>query len=281
MQRRMITVDGLKLEVIESLPIGQAVFLLHGNSSSAEAFLPLIDGPLGRQYRFISISLPGHGRSDPALSPSELYSIPALARLVLHVIARFNVDEYALVGHGLGGHVFTHALPRLPDASGLMLISSPPISASTLTGALRPDPVAGALHRGALRPEEIDLLAKTLLGPAQADPALLDRQWTSIATTDRAFRPALGSSITAGSVADEQAILMHSPVPVALIWGSEDAFIEPSCHDEVLAGKWLKDGRYKFWGSGHSPHLEVSNHFAGLLHSLLLDAFEFSLTRAL
>jgi pimeloyl-ACP methyl ester carboxylesterase len=277
----MMTVDGLKLEVLESLPIGQTVFLLHGNSSSAEAFLPLMDGPLGRQYRLIAISLPGHGRSDPALSPAEQYSIPALARLMLHAIARFNVDEYTLVGHGLGGHVLTHALPRLPDASGLVLISAPPISAATLNHALRPDPVGGALNRGALRPEEIDHLAKAILGPAQADGTLLDRQWTSIATTDRAFRPALGESVTAGGVADEQAILMHSPVPVALVWGSEDAFIEPSCHDNVLAGKWLKDGRYKFWGSGHSPHLEVANHFPTLLNSLLLEAFEFSFTRAI
>lgn len=279
MQRRMVTVDGLKLEVLESLPIGQAVFLVHGNSGSAESFLPILDGPLGRQYRLIAISLPGHGRSEQALSAAEQYSLPALARLLLHVIARYNVDEYALLGHGLGGHVLMHALPRLPDARALLLVSAPPLSAAALTSTLRPDPVGGALYRGALRTDEIELLARTQLGPALADQTLLDRQWSTIANTDRAFRPALGASIAAGGLADEQAILMHSPVPVALVWGADDAFIEPSCHDNVQVGKWLKDGRYKFWGSGHSPHLEPANHFATLLNSLLLEAFEFSLSR--
>jgi len=275
MHRKMIAVDGLRVEVLESLPIGQTVFLLHDNSSSAESFLPLLEGPLGRQYRLISVSLPGHGRSEPA--PSEQYSLPALARLMLHVVARFNVDEYALVGHGLGGHVLSHALPRLPDASGLMLISAPPLSTATL----RRDPAAGALYRAALGHDEIDALARAQLGPARMDPALLERQRSFIAGADPAFRQALGSSISAGSLADEQAIIMHSPVPVAMIWGSEDAFIEPSSHDNMQAGKWLKDGRYKFWGAGHSPHLEAGNQFPTLLNSLLLEAFEFSLTRAL
>jgi pimeloyl-ACP methyl ester carboxylesterase len=282
MQRRLIEVDGVRLEVIESRPTGQTVFLLHDGSSSAETFLPLIHCPLGYVYRLVAISLPGHGRSDPASSPDEAYSIPAMGRLIQRAIMRFKVDdEYVLVGHGLGGHVLTHALPGLSDASGLILINSPPASVITWDGTHRRAPASGTYFKGELTPDDIDILAKSLLGPASADASLLDQQWTAIATTDRKFRPALGASIAAGNIANEQAILRSSQVPVALIWGTEDPFTYPSAHDATEAGRWLLDGKYMLWHSGHCPHLDQRRQFSSLLNTLLTEAFASPLSWAL
>lgn len=277
MLRRMLTVDGLRLEVLESRPTGLAVFFLHENSASADCFSPLMQGPLGREYRMVSVSLPGHGNSDAAPSPKEAYTLPALARTMQHLIARMHVEEFALVGHGLGGHVWLHALPRLPDAAGLLLLGSPP---ATSANDLRHDPSKGLLGQASLSAEEIDLLARLQLGPAQHDAALLERQQQAMAAADRAFRPVFSTSLATGQVADEATILMQSPVPTALIWGTDDTWIDASTHDPLQVGKWLRDGRYKFWGSGHSPHLESGTHFGSLLHLLLMEAFEFSFSRA-
>jgi pimeloyl-ACP methyl ester carboxylesterase len=282
MQRRLVQVDGLRLEVIESRSSGQTVFLLHDASSSAETFLPLINSPLGYVYRLVAISLPGHGRSDTGNSPEETYSIPALARVIQRAIAKFKVDdEYVLVGHGIGGHVLMHALPSLSDASGLILVSAPPASAATWASTHRPFPASGTFFKGELTPNEIDVLAKTLLGPASADASLLDQQWTAIATTDRQFRPSLGSSITAGNLMNEQSILMASPVPVAFVWGTEDEFTYPSAHEKVNTGRWLLDGKYMLWHSGHSPYLDQMRQFSSLMNTLLSEAFASPLSWAL
>ena len=282
MQRRLIQVDGLRLEVIESRPTGQTVFLIHDGSSSAETFLPLINSPLGYVYRLVAISLPGHGRSDAGNVPEETYSIPALARVIQRAIAKFKVDdEYVLVGHGVGGHVLTHALPFLSDASGLVLVSAPPVSASTWSSTHRPFPAAGTFFKGELNPTEIDLLAKALIGPASTDASLLDQQWTAIATTDRDFRPTLGASIAAGNLANEQTILLASPVPVAFVWGTEDQFTSPTAHENVNTGRWLHDGKYMLWHSGHCPYLDQMRQFSSLMNALLTEAFASPLSWAL
>ncbi len=274
MLERRIPVEGLELEVLESHGAGPHVFMLHGNSSSAETFRALFESPLGERFKLVALSLPGHGRSTASVAPREQYSITNLARISEATITQYGAQEYALVGHSIGGHVFSHALPGLSTARGLILVSAPPISLSVLSQAFKPDPAGGAIFRGELDVKEIEVLARALLGPAGADAALLDGLRRSIKRTDRAFRPALGESIVAGELDDEVANVAHTQVPVAMVWGTDDAFINPGYYESIQAGQWLNGGRFPFHGSGHSPHLDRPREFAALLSKLLTEIFE-------
>lgn len=270
---RSITIDDVRLELRGSGGYGPTVFLLHGNSSSSRSFDGLLEGTLGRRYALWSIDLPGHGASAPSPRPRDHYSIPGLSRLLGDAIAQLAEGPYALVGHSLGGHVLSHALPRLPGAQALVLISAPPLSLGSLPRAYRPDPVDGAIFKGPLSEPEIERLASALLGPAAQDPAHRDVLRAAIRATDPEVRATLGQSVMAGLLHDERAIVATTTVPVALVWGTDDAFIEPGYYDELHAERWLGRGRHAIAGAGHSPHLDHPAAVEGLLTDLLGTAF--------
>lgn len=270
---RSITIDDVRIELRGSSGYGPTVFLVHGNSSSSRSFEGLLAGTLGRRHALWTIDLPGHGASARSPRPREHYSIPGLSRLVGEAITRVAEGPYALVGHSLGGHVLSHALPRLAGAQGLVLLSAPPLALASLSRAYRPDPVDGAIFKGALAEPEIERLASALLGPAAARPELHEALGAAIRATDPELRSALGQSVMAGELHDERAIVAASTVPLALVWGTDDAFIEPDYYAEIHAERWLGRGRYALAGSGHSPHLDQPTAVEGLLTDLLATAF--------
>ena len=264
--------DG-RLEARQSRSDGPLVVMLHGNSSSAATFAPVLAGPLGQRFRLVSLSLPGHGASTPARDPESAYAVPALARLICDVIARWGATRYALVGHSLGGHIFSEALPGLPGAAGLVLISAPPLSLSTLPQAFAPDPVGGALFKGELNDAEVACLVSALLGGAARNEAIAAQLDSDVRRTDIRFRPSLGKSIMTGRLEDETAIVAATRVPVALVYGTDDVFLRREYQDSVGLGAVLGTGRFPIAGAGHSPHLERPDEVHAVLGRLLDEAF--------
>ena len=236
MIQRFIRVRDTQLEAQESEGDGPLVFMLHGNSSSAATFAGALASEAGRRFKLVSLSLPGHGASSPARTPDAEYSVPALAGLLREVIAGFGAGSYALVGHSLGGHVFSHALPSLQGAVGLVLISAPPLSAVALPQAFAPAPASAVLFKGELDEGEVDLLASSLLGRARTNEAIFAQLRRDIGRTDVHFRPALGKSIMAGQLADEVAIVAETRTPVAMLWGTEDVFLHRGYYETVRVG---------------------------------------------
>jgi pimeloyl-ACP methyl ester carboxylesterase len=43
----------------------RAVIFVHGNSSSARTWLPVLTGSFGQQFRCLALDLPGHRQSGP------------------------------------------------------------------------------------------------------------------------------------------------------------------------------------------------------------------------
>jgi pimeloyl-ACP methyl ester carboxylesterase len=60
---------------------GRAVVFVHGNSSSARTWLPVLTGPFRRRFRCLAFDLPGHGQSAPAADHSA-YSLPGYAAVL-------------------------------------------------------------------------------------------------------------------------------------------------------------------------------------------------------
>ena len=78
MTEQTIDVGGQEIAFLESEGSGRAVIFVHGNSSSARTWRPLLDGPFGRRFRCLALDLPGHGRSARATDPA-IYSLPGYA----------------------------------------------------------------------------------------------------------------------------------------------------------------------------------------------------------
>jgi pimeloyl-ACP methyl ester carboxylesterase len=259
------------LEIIESPGRGMPVVLLHSNSTAAELYDGVLQSELGKRYHLLALSFPGHGRSRPLEAGSDAYSIPALASALVDCLGDIAPGPCVVVGHSLGGHVATTALARLPGVRGVMLISAPPLQASALGQIFRPDPTGGALFQGELSEGDTAAMVDALLAPGQVSNAFRQRVRDSIRRTDPRFRPALGRSIGRGMLSDEVSLLASTSVPTALIYGTDDRFIDTSYYVQVRLRTPWRQGLYSFPGSGHSPHWDAPQQFHALLETFLDD----------
>ena len=73
-----ITVDGQRIAFAQSAGTERPVILVHGNSSSARTWGPVLAGPFGQRFRCLALDLPGHGDSAKAASLAD-YSLPGYA----------------------------------------------------------------------------------------------------------------------------------------------------------------------------------------------------------
>ena len=99
---------------------GPAVIFVHGwtcDESSWQEQVPT----LSKQYRVITLDLPGHGKSD--LPKDGTFSMELFARAVEAVRAEAKVDRAVFVGHSMGTPVIrTYALLYPAHVAGLVLV---------------------------------------------------------------------------------------------------------------------------------------------------------------
>ena len=99
---------------------GPAIIFVHGwtcDESSWQGQVPAFS----RQYRVITLDLPGHGKSD--LPKDGMFSMALFARAVEAVRAEAKVDRAVFVGHSMGTPVIrTYALMYPAHVAGLVLV---------------------------------------------------------------------------------------------------------------------------------------------------------------
>lgn len=238
-----------------------ALFLVHGNSHSAEYFARQIDGPLGKRFRVVAPDLPGHGDSPRAPNPEATYSLPGYVDAVQRVAAALDLGPTIFAGHCLGGHILIQASPGLPDLAGLVLFGTPPLPDLSRAGdGYLPNPCMELLFRERLSPEDTALLARTqIAGPSAQQVDLIARM---IQTTDPAARTCLGESLfVRGEWADEWDLLETLDKPVRVLHGTRDAVIDAAYLADLPVDSVRQEGIRLLDGTGHSPHLEVPEVF--------------------
>lgn len=116
------TVDGLSIHS-SSVGTGPTLVFVHGwtcDSSSWAGQVPAF----AKEYRVITLDLPGHGRSD---SPKDgKFSMELFARAVEAVRIEAGADRVVLVGHSMGAPVirqYAHAYPN--RVAGLVAVDGP------------------------------------------------------------------------------------------------------------------------------------------------------------
>ena len=152
------------------------------------------------------------------------------------------------------------------------MISAPPVSLAMLASAFKKDPCGAAIFRDVLTDEEVECMLRALLGDVYEDKVCHTALDVSIRTTDGRFRALLGHSLANGLLGDEISMIAESGLPVALMWGENDAFINSDYYWQVAIQRPLGDGKYAVSGAGHSPHLSDSKQFVELLEKLVVAA---------
>jgi pimeloyl-ACP methyl ester carboxylesterase len=269
MLRDIIAINNLGIEVLESEGSGSPIFFFHSNSSAANSFEHILCSEMGRRRKMVALSFPGHGNSDCAVDPEDTYYIEGLGKIAADVVQSYGSKKYWLVGHSLGGHAILESLPAFKNASGLMLISSPPLTLADLGRAFKPDPSLGALFKGDITDAEVERLASCFIDPTNAPAWQLIRD--NIKKTDPRFRPALGASLGASRMRNEIEALHKSHIPIAMVMGKEDQFLNLDYVKGYRGPQLWREKVLIIEECGHVPHLEMPEMFGALLEGFLQE----------
>jgi pimeloyl-ACP methyl ester carboxylesterase len=269
LDEQRVSVGGHDVAYLESQGGGRAVIFVHGNSSSARTWRPLLAGVLGRRFRCLAFDLPGHGHSAPA-KENTAYSLPGYAAILAGFAAAADAPGAVIVGWSLGGHIALEAAPAMPAAAGFVIFGTPPVAAADqMPAAFLPNPVMNVGFAADVTPEEALAYAASFVAPGSA--LELGDFTQDILATDGAARAGLLASIGEGRFADELAVVARLRQPLAILHGEGEQLVSLDyLRSLTIPGLWRGEVQL-IAGAGHAPHQETPEQFADLVEQFISD----------
>ena len=223
----------------EGVRDGRTIMLIHGSNASLHTWEPWVK-ILGKDYRIISLDLPGHGLTGT--HPGGVYDYPVFVDVVDRLMARLKVKSAVIGGNSMGGGtawMFALAHPEKTDAVLLIdAAGAPQWQARKIPIGFRLArmPVVKELTRFIAPRSMFESSIKTSMSvQSKIDDALVDRYWelnrfpgNREATMKRFALPHNNRQASKEGLA---AIM----VPVMIMWGEEDNLIP------VKSAKWFAD----------------------------------------
>jgi hypothetical protein len=128
MNQQPVSIGNQRIAFTQSPGAGRPVIFVHGNSSSARTWDPVMTGRFGRRFRCLALDLPGHGESGPAPDPAT-YSLPGYAAVLAGFAAATGAAGAVIVGWTSAATSRwkpSRPCPRSPDTSSSAPRPSPP-----------------------------------------------------------------------------------------------------------------------------------------------------------
>ncbi len=242
------------------------ILMIHGNSSCRGVFYSQINGSLAENHRLIAFDLPGHGQSSDAPHPMRSYTRPGFADAATEVLEILGIRDVVLFGWSLGGHIALQMVPRLPCLRGVMICGTPPVGRSNMAEGFNPSShmkLAGKLR---MTPSDVEDFGSAIFGTRFA-PFL--RQ--AIERADGMARKTMFEAARAGAGVDQRWVVENIAVPLAVVNGSEDPFVDLD-YLEGLNYANLWEGRcHRLFGLAHAPFWEAPRIFNPVLERFLHD----------
>jgi pimeloyl-ACP methyl ester carboxylesterase len=272
---REVTLHGHRVRYLQA-GSGPVLALIHGITSSADSWTPVIEG-LARNHTVIAPDLLGHGASA---KPRGDYSLGAYASGVRDLLAVLGHDHVTVVGHSLGGGVAMQFAYQFPERTArLVLVSSGGLGrevhlalrAAALPGAELVLPVIAPGWLGAAV-GRVGAVGSRLGLKAGPDFAELVRCFTSLTTSEAraAFLHTLRAVVDplGQRVSSHDRLYLAQNVPTLILWGGRDPII-PARHGraahEAMPGSRLE----VFHDAGHFPQCSEPDRFVEVLREFL------------
>jgi pimeloyl-ACP methyl ester carboxylesterase len=252
-------------------PPRRTIVLVHGFTGSKENWLPLMR-VLARRYRVLAPDLPGWGESERHAGADYGASaqVERLAQFLraLPRIVGVEGPPALLVGHSMGGQISGLLAARHPDLLQRLVLMS-------ASGVLFEENAFGLGVLAGENPFAVNSRADVhrylniVFGTPPFVPWPFDEALARRRRRDAVFEQAVLDDIGRGPDAFAlQAELAAIRVPVLLLWGREDAVVDPSAMAIFSAG--LNESRSVLLnGCGHMPMMERTAETAAALEDFL------------
>lgn len=253
------------IAVRETRGRGLPLVLVHGNSSSKDAFRHQMSDALGATYRMLAVDLPGHGNSDDASDPEESYSLSALADAIVDTTERLGVERFALLGWSLGGHVALEIAASTPGVVGVMLVGTPPIGGDVaeILAAFKPGPMAALGGRPTLTTDETADFAEAC--GVDRYPELM----AALRRSDGRARAQVFTDALTGRSTDQRSIVSSLAVPLAVVNGANDKIVNLDYFGSLAFSSLWEERFHRLPYAGHAPFLDVPELFNATLARFL------------
>lgn len=255
----------------QAIPRKPVVVLIHGFTGGKENWLPLMRQMAGHA-RLIAPDLPGWGDSQRRADADygveqQVERLAGFLRALPAIVGRDGPPDL-LVGHSMGGQIAGLLAARHPElAPRLVLMSAAGVlfEANAFGVAVQAgENPFGVLDHAQLKRYFSMVFAQPPMVPWPFSEALVQRR-----REDAAFEDAVLADIGRGPAAFAlQRELGAIAAPTLLLWGDEDAVIDPSAMAIFQAG--LADSRATLLnGCGHMPMMERTRQTAQALLDFL------------
>jgi pimeloyl-ACP methyl ester carboxylesterase len=247
-----------------------AVIFIHGNSASKEIFAAQLQSPLGNHHRLIAIDLPGHGDSEDARDPQRTYTVAGYADVVREILGRLEIGSYIVVGWSLGGHIAIELAAAEPRPLGIVITGTPPFAKSleSIGEAFRPTSLMELTGKLVFTDEEALAYARatTTLEVDTSDP-----RYRATRRTDGRARARMIEAVGQGLGVDQRRTVEEVAIPLAIINGQEDAFLNHAYFDKPRYANLWRGAVQRIAGCGHAPFFEKPELYNHLLESFCAD----------
>jgi len=267
--------DGMRVHFRDVGPRdAPAIVLVHGFSASLHTWEPWVAN-LKRDYRVISLDLPGHGLSrcidNDAIGPSQFIDT------INRVTAALEVDRFTLAGNSMGGAAaWNYALAHPGRLDGLVLVDAAGWPRAVESAEERPvifRLLEVDFARRVMKDLDMSSLIRSGLEDSFGDPSFVtDEMVERYATLSRApcHREALLQLVSGRGERREATpeLLAGITTPTLVMHGELDKVI-PAVHGEQFAAAIPGAQLMLYPGVGHLPQEEIAELSASDLRAFL------------
>jgi pimeloyl-ACP methyl ester carboxylesterase len=246
---------------VEARGEGFPLVFIHGNSACRQVFRKQMSCPQLDGYHLISFDLPGHAESDDAPDGDRTFSRTGLADLVVELLGKLEIDQAAIVGVSLGGHIAVEMLARSGISQGQFLMGTPAVGSNLMEGFIG-KPLNGLASRGELTPEVAQQFARFVSGD-DFEPFMQ----RAIERADREFGSKPFASAKRGAGGNQRAMLALTTTSTVSVNGENDRIINLDYIDSVPVANLWRGKCYRIPDAAHSPFWDV----ADIVNRLLAD----------
>jgi pimeloyl-ACP methyl ester carboxylesterase len=246
------------------------VLFIHGNSSCRKVFKHQMSDGFHEYYRMITFDLPGHGESENSPHPHQTYNLPGFADATQELIEALRLQQLAIFGWSLGGHIAIELLSRQLPLRALVLSGAPPVGKingkSDVAQGFKSSPTGSAAGREHWSDDDARAFVKGIFLGSE-EQFLID----AAKRADGQFRSRLFEAAREGLGVNQREVVEATSVPIGVINGAEDPIVNLDYFDSVHYRHLWGGAALRLPAVGHAPFWQDPQGFNALLGSFFAE----------